>query len=184
MGKFLAGAALALVLVAGAVYYFLWSGRFAAAATAPADMVDRVAPWVLHRVLARQTAGLSVELPKDVAALDRGLSHYKENCMPCHAAPGFEKAEFAQGMNPPPPELYSPMTQEMSDAQLFWITKNGLRMTGMPAFGVNHTDDEIRDIVAFLRHLPKMSDEEKAKLKPADPAFAHEGGAPHHHHKH
>jgi mono/diheme cytochrome c family protein len=173
MGKFFLGALVSLVLVAGGGFYFLWSGRFPAAATAPADIADRVAPWVLDRVLDRQTAGLSVTLPKDRAALDRGLSHYKENCLPCHAAPGIEKAELAQGLNPSPPELYSPMSQDLSDARLFWITKNGIRMTGMPAFGVNHTDDEIRDIVAFVRRLPDIDEQETAKLKPSEPEHHH-----------
>ena len=175
MGKVLLGAVLLLVIAGGVTYYLLWSGRFPVGATAPADVIDRVAPWALSRALKRETASLSIQIPKDAAARARGLSHYKENCMPCHAAPGIEKSEFAQGLNPSAPELYSPMSQEYTDAELFWITKNGIRMTGMPAFGVNHTDDEIRDIVAFVRRLPEIDDAETAQLRSAE--------TEHHHHE-
>jgi mono/diheme cytochrome c family protein len=55
--------------------------------------------------------------------------------------------------------------QRMSDGQLFWVISNGVRATGMPAFSPTHSPDEIWKIVAFVRHLPKLSDAEVASLK-------------------
>jgi mono/diheme cytochrome c family protein len=99
-------------------------------------------------------------------------------------------------MNPAPPGLDSAHTQAFSDGALFWIVKNGIRASGMPAFGVNHQDAEIQDIVAFVRHVPKLTDEEKKELAAALPhehhhdeaGEGHEAGEPahegagHHHH--
>jgi mono/diheme cytochrome c family protein len=97
--------------------------------------------------------------------------------MPCHGAPEGSAAEFSQGLNPMPPALQVDMVQKgWTDAELFWIVKHGIRMTGMPAFGVNHKDEEIGDIVRFVRHMPKLTDEEK-KLLQAPPQ-----GDDHHHH--
>jgi mono/diheme cytochrome c family protein len=176
MAKLLLGALLAILLIAGVGYAVVASGRFVdVAASAPADFIDRLAPWAFERALHHRAKGLEVQIPTDRAAVERGLVHYKENCLPCHAAPGIDRAEFAQGLNPSPPELYSPMAQEDSDAELFWITKNGIRMTGMPAFGGNHRDDEIRDILAFVRYLPNIDEKDTAQLRPA---------AAEHHHQH
>ncbi|MGH9316438.1 MAG: c-type cytochrome, partial [Thermoanaerobaculia bacterium] len=56
---------------------------------------------------------------------------------------------------------------ERPDGELFWIVSNGLRTTGMPAFGPTHKPDEIWKIVAFLRHLPEIAPEEQKTLRSA-----------------
>jgi mono/diheme cytochrome c family protein len=196
MGKFWLGGIASLLLVALVATALLSSGRGVnVAATAPPDFLDRLAPRVLAAAVQRQVKTTTVTLPTDPAAVERGLGHYKENCLPCHGAPGVKPAELAQGMNPSPPELDQPMVTSVSDAELFWVVKNGIRMTGMPAFGVNHSDDELRDIVAFVRKLPALDAATKERLKPAvedhhhehvepvEPAHDHhdEGGGDHHH---
>jgi mono/diheme cytochrome c family protein len=54
--------------------------------------------------------------------------------------------------------------QKRTDGELFWVVQNGIRMTGMPAFGPTHKDEEIWKIVAFLRHLPALTPEEEKAL--------------------
>jgi mono/diheme cytochrome c family protein len=174
MGRLLAGALLGILIAALAVFAFLWSGGFNVAASAPADWTDSMAPWVFGRSLAKRAGSLPVTVPTDAEAIARGAAHYKENCLPCHGAPGVKEAEFSQGMNPMVPGMDSPMIQGASDAQLFWIVKNGIRMSGMPAFGRNHTDAEIGDILAFVRHIPKLDASEKERLRA--------GTEEHHHH--
>lgn len=181
MGKFLAGALFGIVIVALGTYLFLRSGRAPVAASAPADWIDSVAPWVFDRALAKQTAGSTVSIPKDPAAVARGLSHYKENCLPCHGAPGVKEAEFSQGLNPMPPGMDSPPVQESSDAELFWVVKNGIRMTGMPAFNRNHSDSEIADILAFVRHIRSLDAAEKEKLRAGAAEDHHHDEAGEHH---
>jgi mono/diheme cytochrome c family protein len=92
-------------------------------------------------------------------------------------------------MNPRPPDIDGSL-QTYNDAQLFWVIKNGLRATGMPAFGVNHKDEEIAAIAAFVRRTPHLTPEERKELAAAAPHedHHHEGeaqpgeAAPHHHH--
>jgi mono/diheme cytochrome c family protein len=111
---------------------------------------------------------------KDPNAVALGLTHYRENCLPCHEVPGVDAAEFHEGMNPSPPDMDAQAVQHQSDAELFWVIKNGIRMTGMPAFGGNHNDEEIRHIVAFVRHVTQLTDAERQALKSG-------AGEEHHH---
>ena len=85
------------------------------------------------------------------------FAHFHETCRLCHGAPGYDRAEFAEGLYPSPPQLDSDgIRTEVTNAELFWIIQNGLKMTGMPAFGNTHTDRQIWSIAAFVRQLPKL----------------------------
>jgi mono/diheme cytochrome c family protein len=168
MAKFWLGGLVSLLLVAVVATVLLSSGRgINVAATAPPDFIDRIAPRALEAAVQREAKSVTVTIPTDAAAVERGLSHYKENCLPCHGGRGAKRAEFAKGLNPAPPDLDQPMQADMPDAEMFWIVKNGIRMTAMPAFSVNHSDDEIRDILAFVRKLPDLDAASKEKLKAA-----------------
>ena len=80
-------------------------------------------------------------------------------CVTCHGSPGTPASEIGQGLSPYPPELANE-TLEASDAELFWVIKNGIRMTGMPAFGLTHEDEDLWAVVAFLKTLPRLSQQE------------------------
>ena len=70
-------------------------------------------------------------------------------------------------------------------ARLHWVVQNGIKMTGMPSFGVSHTDPEIWAIVAFLEKMPKMTPQEYQALAQAAEASGeehhHEAGEEHEH---
>ena len=177
-----------LLLLGGAGAFLVHTGRLPVAATTPPDVVDRVAMTAKFKAVVHHAAGLQVNLPVDAASIAKGREHYVENCLPCHGAPGVKPAEFAEGMNPRPPDIDGQL-QNYNDAQLFWVIKNGLRATGMPGFGVNHKDEEIAAIAAFVRHTPRLTPEERKDLAAAAPHedHNHEGAAPpgaeepHHH---
>ena len=192
--KFLLGMLAFLLLVGGVAAFVVHTGRLPVAATTPPDVMDRVAMTAKFKAVQRGGDGLQVTLPTDAASVARGRDHYVENCLPCHGAPGVKPAEFAEGMNPKPPDIDGQL-QNYTDPQLFWVIKNGLRATGMPAFGVNHKDEEIAAIAAFVRHTPHLTPEERKDLAAAaapddhhhegegQPApEEHAAGAPHHHH--
>lgn len=101
----------------------------------------------------------------DRKAVSMGLMHYKDNCLPCHGAPGIEPAEFAKGFHPPALDLTSKPVQDFSDAQLYWIVTNGIQMTGMPAFQPTHEENERWMIVSFIRELPKLTEVERKELQ-------------------
>ena len=183
--KFFSGVFFTLLVGVAILGFIFATGRFNVAATAPPDLADKVAPWVLEKALDRRAKDVTDPIAKDPGAVARGMSHYRENCLPCHGAPGVEPEEFHEGMNPSPPDIDAPALQHDSDAEIFWVVKNGIRMTGMPAFAVNHKDEEIRDIVAFVRHAPQLTDAERQALKSGEGVEEHhhggEAGEEHHH---
>jgi mono/diheme cytochrome c family protein len=183
--KFLNGILTCLILLGAAGAFMVYGGHTPIGATAPADLVDKLAPIARDKAIARNATAIQVDPGPEAA--QRGMGHYKENCMPCHGAPAGKAMEFAEGMNPKAPALDSEHTQSFTDGELFWVVKNGIRASAMPGFGVNHQDAEIQDIVGFLRHLPRLTPDEKSALSSAAPAEHHhdgeaaDGAADHHH---
>ncbi len=105
----------------------------------------------------------------DPALVPKGAALYREACIHCHGAPGISASPFAQGLYPAPADLLSGSTQnEWTDTQLYWIVENGLKLTGMPAFGSNYEKGEIAAVVAFVRQLPKISPAEYEQMAGAD----------------
>jgi mono/diheme cytochrome c family protein len=91
-----------------------------------------------------------------------GTSHFAEHCSSCHSAPGVERGEMAKGMYPSPPILTSAAIQ-WAPGELFWIIRNGIKMSGMPAWP-DHSDEDIWDIIAFLNKLANMSEQDYGNL--------------------
>jgi mono/diheme cytochrome c family protein len=94
------------------------------------------------------------------ASIERGSSHYGLDCGVCHAQDGRSQQPPGQLMYPRASDLTSKEVQSYSDQELFWIIQNGIRFTGMPAFGNVETPDHIWDLVNYIRTLP--SDSQKA----------------------
>ena len=97
-----------------------------------------------------------------VAVASRSLEGAKEfaehGCANCHGAPGVNWAKYSEGLHPDPPDLKD-VVGELSPAQLFWVIKNGINMTGMPSFAqAGAKDDDIWLIVAYLKKLPNVSE--------------------------
>ena len=108
--------------------------------------------------------------------------HYEEHCAVCHGDSGNGQPKFHGIMYPRPTDLRSEETQEMSDGELYWVVKNGVRWSGMPAFGKPGDNDEHAwKMVAYVRHLPKLTPAEQQRvLQTAEGPMSH-GEAPHDH---
>jgi mono/diheme cytochrome c family protein len=132
----------------------------------PGLLERTLAPWSRDRSVQRRAPKEKNPYAGDPAAIAAGMDHYRENCLMCHGAPGVPITEIAKGLNPPAPSL-GREESDTPDGELFWVTKHGIRFTSMPAFGLTHTDEEIWKIVAFLRHLPELTAEEKDFLREA-----------------
>jgi mono/diheme cytochrome c family protein len=89
----------------------------------------------------------------DASSADNGSMTYGMDCDTCHGKDGRHPTENGQWMYPRVPDLGSPGVQEWSDAELFWIIKNGVRFSGMPGFAKMQTDKEIWDLVHYVRSL-------------------------------
>jgi mono/diheme cytochrome c family protein len=115
--------------------------------------------WLLSTTsrasIERQATGVRVPDLSDPALAQTGASDFAAMCTGCHGAPGQAPDAMGLGLNPPAPDL-ADSAQRMSAAQLFWVTKHGIRMTGMPAWGVTHDDDLLWPVVAFMTRLPEL----------------------------
>lgn len=109
----------------------------------------------MRRSVKRRAAGVAVPPPGDARTVSRGEAHFREHCVHCHGAPGVSPAPFALGMTPVPANL-AYTAREWSSAELFWVIKYGIKMTGMPAWEFRLADEEIWAIVAFLQELPRI----------------------------
>jgi mono/diheme cytochrome c family protein len=88
------------------------------------------------------------------ARIESGSSHYGLDCGVCHAEDGRAQQPPGQLMYPRASDLTSKQVQSYSDQELFWVIQNGIRFTGMPAFGDVETPDDIWDVVNYVRTLP------------------------------
>ena len=141
-----------------------WSGVIhIGASTGHAAITD----WFLHwsmRNTVRTYAALTVEKPAaDSDGLVSAAGHYAGHCAVCHGAPGVPPSPQMQSATPPAPDL-GITAPGYSDAELFWIVKHGVKLTGMPAWPALDRDDEIRRMTAFVRRLPDMTPPEYRAL--------------------
>jgi mono/diheme cytochrome c family protein len=139
----------------------------------------RAKPTALEAVLARNARGLA--LPHGARAVRNPVAnspenlrearlHFADHCSICHGNDGRGNSMMGKGLYPKPPDLSLPQTQELSDGELFWIIENGVRFTGMPAFGgdQSHQVDSWK-LVLFIRHLPQISAEERLEMEQYNP---------------
>jgi len=140
---------------------FVWSGSYNIAANVPHWGITH---WFLEKVreqsITTHSGGITVPPLKDPKPVDIGFKNYHAMCRVCHNAPGYSRTEIAKGLNPNPPDFASKDVKMRSEAQLYWIVKNGIKMTGMPAFGPTHSEDELWGIVVFVKGLPSLKPEE------------------------
>ncbi len=148
-----------LILVSGAINM--------GATTQPTSLEKNVAAMAIKTSMYWRKPEIENPVADKVDARQVGLEHYRSMCVRCHGGPGIQPKEFAKGLNPPAPMLEQ-AGEEFSDAELFWITKHGIRMTGMPAFGATHGDTDIWKIVEAVKGLSNLTAEEKEMLKNAE----------------
>ena len=161
-----AGALLALVAAISVVIY---AGIYNIAADVPHT---QPVYWLLEELRDRSVAirAKDIVVPKDLDELKRisaGAGQYAEMCSGCHLAPGMKRTEISRGLYPRAPELRR--KSDLTPAEQFWIIKHGVKMTGMPAWGITHDDELLWDVVAFLRKLPELTAEQYRALVKSAP---------------
>jgi mono/diheme cytochrome c family protein len=143
---------LLLLLVAGAI---LFATEFNLSANPePTRLEARIATMGKHWFVSRSARQHPVTEPSGgPSSLDSGGMTFNGDCAFCHGQDGKSPTDVGLAMYPRVPSLASPEVQQWSDAELFWIIRNGNRFTGMGAFGKTLSDEQIWDLVRFVRSL-------------------------------
>jgi len=126
--------------------------------------------------LARLARGLAV--PADVKSmrnpvsltpdvLAEGLAHFADHCATCHGDDGAGGTEMGRGLYPKAPDMRQTATQSLTDGELFYVIEHGIRFTGMPAWrtGTRSGEEASWQLVHVIRHLPKLTDVERERMK-------------------
>ncbi len=147
---------LLLVVVVGVVLglWFLLNNFNLSALDKPGAVETWAATKAKRWMVGRSARGPLPPAPRnDAVSLANGRMLFGGRCASCHGEDGRTATEVGRWMYPRTPDLGSPAVQEWTDAELFWIIKNGIRLTGMPGFGKLHTDDQIWHLVRYVRSL-------------------------------
>ncbi len=160
------GIAILLLLVLGAAGAGLvvYSGFYNIAATEQhTGPVFRLLDYAMRRSVKARVDSIEIPDLADRQRIRSGAGHYRAHCLQCHGAPGVAPDRLAFGMTPAPVNLVS-TAREWKPDEIFWVVKNGIKMSGMPAWGMHMSDQDMWDIVAFVKTMTALSPKEYAAL--------------------
>lgn len=170
---------LTAILVSGiaglAIGGFVWSGMYNIGADdahlQPTSTMLRI---MRERSIIRHTRDVKVPALGDAALIRQGAGNYDSMCTGCHLAPGMGDTELSKGLYPSPPNFSR--LEPVNPAHAFWVTKHGIKASGMPAWGRSMDDEFIWGMVAFLQQLPKLDAAAYKALVASSGGHAHGGG--------
>jgi mono/diheme cytochrome c family protein len=159
---------LAIAVLAVAAASIMHNGLSARAKpTAMEIMLARHARHLAIPANARKQPNLVAETPENLR--DARL-HFADHCAICHSNDGSGDTMMGRNLYPKPPDLRAEETQKLADGEMFWIIENGVRFTGMPAFGGMHgSEEDSWKLVRFIRHLPQLSPDERIEMERYNP---------------
>jgi mono/diheme cytochrome c family protein len=166
--------ALAIVVVL-AVAFGLGVAQWVRAGFSAREQPSRLEVFVARRVRSlaipanAKSAANPVTLTPEVLVAAR--AHFADHCASCHANDGSGQTEIGQNLYPKAPDMRLPATQNLTDGELFYIIHNGIRLTGMPAWGSSdpHADEDSWKLVYLIRHLPALTPAEIAEMESLNP---------------
>ncbi len=162
------GLGLATVLLAAAGVLLVLRGGISARAE-PSPLEARLARTLRSWAIPGAARDAPNPIPASPGALAAGLAHFADHCASCHANDGSGQTALGRNMYPRAPDLRRAATQELPDGELFYIIENGVRLTGMPAWGGPDTAEGSWQLVHFIRHLPRLTEEEKSRMEALNP---------------
>ena len=167
----LAAFVVAALGLAGALYYMTAHGF--SARDEPTFVETTMARTMRHLGVPRAARARTNPLPDTAETVKVGMAHFADHCALCHANNGSGDTEIGRNLYPKAPDMRMAATQNLSDGELFYIIENGVRLTGMPAWGSGPEGEKGSwALVRFIRHLPTLTDDElelMEKLNPKSP---------------
>jgi mono/diheme cytochrome c family protein len=155
-----------LAALAGAISFVIWFSNHGFSA--------REKPSWIEAVLARNARNIATpagakELknphPVTEASMTEAREHFVAHCSVCHGSTGRGDTLYGRNLYPKVPDLTHADTQQLTDGELFYIISNGVRFTGMPAFGGEDSPESIWGLVSFIRRSPNLTPEEIKQLQ-------------------
>ncbi len=159
----LAGAA--LVTAAGAAIV-VYGGLYNVAATVPhVQPLYSLLETAMHHSVQRRARDIVAPPMGGEQTIARGAACYQAKCVQCHGAPGVAQHDIGKSMQPLPGPLVDAASR-WKPREMFWLTKHGILMSGMPAWGYRMTEDDMWAVVAFLGRLPELTPRAYKALTP------------------
>ena len=161
-------ASVGFVAVAGALW-FMSGGT--SAQTPPGRIESAIARRARSLAIPREIRSRRSSVPATPDAIAAGMRHFADHCAVCHANNGSGDTEMGRGLYPRTPDMRAATTQSLTDGELFHIIENGVRLTGMPAWGNGSTESEEAswNLVHFIRHVPKLTADELKEMEHLNP---------------
>jgi mono/diheme cytochrome c family protein len=168
---------LAIVIAVGAAFWlFLRSaGNGFSTRLPPTPLESFLARSARHWAVPSSATATANPVSDTPAVLAEARAHWADHCAGCHANNGSGDTEMGRNLYPRAPDMRAAATQQLTDGELFFIIQNGVRLTGMPAWGSGtaHDTEDSWKLVRFIRHLPSMTQQEAgemSKMNPKTPA--------------
>jgi len=155
-----------IVVLAVGGYLFVRSGKLSLATTAPPLPLEKTIARLALRASIGNAAGQKDPLPVDDTDMLAGVKTYRERCAVCHGAPGRAPTAIANGMFPPPPQLFEKKDMVTDDPEgvTYWKVTHGIRLSVMPGFGPALSDTERWQVTMLLAHAGNLSGSVAAAL--------------------
>lgn len=164
IGSFMAGAVVAVAALAVCVFGYFRLGIAPVATSAPPMVFEHaLAKAALHARIRKEMPTSSPITPDD-SNLAAGAHVYMKNCAVCHGAIDQGATSIARGMFPKPPQLFVKTVADDPPGEIYWKTKNGIRLTGMPAFTGSLTETEIWQVSLLLKKADQIPPAVRALL--------------------
>ena len=166
----IAGASLVLITATVMTVIYLRTTGLDARGT-PGVVETRIARAARRLAIPRTAREQQNPVPESDAAIADGMAHFADHCASCHGNDGSGQTEMGRGLYPKTPDMRLPETQDLSDGELFSIIDNGVRFTGMPAFGTGTTAgaESTWRLVHFVRRLPRLTSDELQRMETMNP---------------
>ena len=172
MVRFKTASVLFVVMLGGLVIVFwgLTQHGFSAR-DQPAAIEIWVARRLRHLAVPANLRSAQNPVPPSPDILSEARGHFADHCAICHANDGSGHTPIGRNVYPKAPDLRAAETQRLSDGELFYTIHNGIRFTGMPAWGKGRPEDDLESwkLVHFLRHLPHITEEELEVMRTLNP---------------
>jgi mono/diheme cytochrome c family protein len=155
-----------LAVLAGVISFMIWlSNRGFSAREQPSWVETALARRA--RKIATPAGAKELKNPHPIteASMAEAREHFVEHCSVCHGSTGRGDTLYGRNLYPKVPDLTQADSQQLTDGELFYIISNGVRFTGMPAFGGEDSPESIWALVSFIRRLPKLTPEEVKQLQ-------------------